>query len=202
MGASTPARVTAMAVKNYPLSALVRNGHPLLLSQAHNSCRRFRRVAGAYSCARGATRCGGMPAIVRAAMCSAALVVGRDGRAYATDQWPPSRPLWQGAQENLLIADIALRTTSWETLRPVERCRVYACGRTQIRDQRHPPGRTRGRPSERVGSRRSRARGGGASGRGPIRRLGRACPRGCRLGCRRRSAARLAGGRAQPRALA
>jgi hypothetical protein len=34
-----------------------------------------------------------------------ALVVGRDGCAYAPDQWPASRTLWQGAQENLLIAD-------------------------------------------------------------------------------------------------
>jgi hypothetical protein len=35
----------------------------------------------------------------------AAFVVGRDGCAYARDQWPASRTFWQGAQENLLIAD-------------------------------------------------------------------------------------------------
>jgi hypothetical protein len=35
----------------------------------------------------------------------ATLVVGRDGCAYAPDQWPASRTLWQGEQENLLIAD-------------------------------------------------------------------------------------------------
>ncbi len=34
-----------------------------------------------------------------------AAVVGRDGRAFAPDQWPASRTLWQGEQENLLIAD-------------------------------------------------------------------------------------------------
>jgi hypothetical protein len=35
----------------------------------------------------------------------AVLVVGRDGRAYGPDQWPTSRTLWQGEQENLVIAD-------------------------------------------------------------------------------------------------
>lgn len=34
-----------------------------------------------------------------------ALVAGRDGRAYTPDQWPASRTLWQGEQENLLISD-------------------------------------------------------------------------------------------------
>ncbi len=34
-----------------------------------------------------------------------ALVAGRDGRTYTPDQWPASRTLWQGEQENLLISD-------------------------------------------------------------------------------------------------
>jgi hypothetical protein len=34
-----------------------------------------------------------------------ARVVGRDGRAYAPDDWAASRTLWQGDQENLLVAD-------------------------------------------------------------------------------------------------
>jgi hypothetical protein len=34
-----------------------------------------------------------------------ALVVGRDGRAYARDEWSSSATLWQSEQENLLIAD-------------------------------------------------------------------------------------------------
>jgi hypothetical protein len=42
----------------------------------------------------------------------ATLVVGRDGRAYRPDQWPASRTLWQGNQENLLIAD--KRTEDYE----------------------------------------------------------------------------------------
>jgi hypothetical protein len=33
------------------------------------------------------------------------LVVGRDGRAYETSEWPASRTLWQGNQENLLVED-------------------------------------------------------------------------------------------------
>jgi hypothetical protein len=32
-------------------------------------------------------------------------VVGRDGVAYNPAEWPASRTFWQGAQENLLIAD-------------------------------------------------------------------------------------------------
>jgi hypothetical protein len=32
-------------------------------------------------------------------------IVGRDGRSYATDEWPASFTYWQGSQENLLIAD-------------------------------------------------------------------------------------------------
>jgi hypothetical protein len=34
-----------------------------------------------------------------------ALVVGRDGRAYESPQWPASRTFWQGDQENLLVED-------------------------------------------------------------------------------------------------
>jgi hypothetical protein len=34
-----------------------------------------------------------------------AVVVGRDGRAYERGEWPHSHTLWQGDQENLLIAD-------------------------------------------------------------------------------------------------
>jgi hypothetical protein len=34
-----------------------------------------------------------------------AVVVGRDGRAYEREDWPQSHTLWQGEQENLLIAD-------------------------------------------------------------------------------------------------
>lgn len=34
-----------------------------------------------------------------------ALVVGSDGRTYTPGQWPASRTLWQGEQENLLISD-------------------------------------------------------------------------------------------------
>lgn len=34
-----------------------------------------------------------------------AVVVGRDGRLYDRDDWAASRTLWQGDQENLLIAD-------------------------------------------------------------------------------------------------
>jgi hypothetical protein len=33
------------------------------------------------------------------------LVVGIDGQAYASPEWPASRTFWQGEQENLLIAD-------------------------------------------------------------------------------------------------
>lgn len=33
------------------------------------------------------------------------LVVDRDGAAYDVEQWPGSRTLWQGDQENLLVAD-------------------------------------------------------------------------------------------------
>jgi hypothetical protein len=33
------------------------------------------------------------------------LVVGRDGRSYASKEWPASRTFWQGEQENLLIGD-------------------------------------------------------------------------------------------------
>jgi hypothetical protein len=40
-----------------------------------------------------------------AAMKLATLVVARDGRAYPPDQWAASHTLWQGDQENLLIAD-------------------------------------------------------------------------------------------------
>ncbi|HWF24111.1 MAG TPA: hypothetical protein VG275_01590 [Solirubrobacteraceae bacterium] len=34
-----------------------------------------------------------------------AVVVARDGRAYQREEWPHSHTLWQGEQENLLIAD-------------------------------------------------------------------------------------------------
>ena len=34
-----------------------------------------------------------------------AVVVGRDGRSFERQEWPRSRTLWQGEQENLLIAD-------------------------------------------------------------------------------------------------
>jgi hypothetical protein len=34
-----------------------------------------------------------------------AVVVGRDGVLYDSDRWPESRTLWQGEQENLLVAD-------------------------------------------------------------------------------------------------
>jgi hypothetical protein len=34
-----------------------------------------------------------------------AVVVGRDGRSFEREEWPRSRTLWQGEQENLLIAD-------------------------------------------------------------------------------------------------
>jgi hypothetical protein len=33
------------------------------------------------------------------------VVVGRDGRSYAPEQWAQSRTFWQSSQENLLIAD-------------------------------------------------------------------------------------------------
>lgn len=34
-----------------------------------------------------------------------AVIVGRDGRSYRPEDWAASRTLWQGDQENLLIAD-------------------------------------------------------------------------------------------------
>lgn len=34
-----------------------------------------------------------------------AVVVGRDGRAHRSEQWPDSRTFWQADQENLLIGD-------------------------------------------------------------------------------------------------
>jgi hypothetical protein len=33
------------------------------------------------------------------------IVVGRDGRTFTPEEWPQSHTLWQGQQENLLIAD-------------------------------------------------------------------------------------------------
>jgi hypothetical protein len=39
-----------------------------------------------------------------------ALVVGRDGQAYETSEWPTSRTFWQANQENLLIEDNQTRS--------------------------------------------------------------------------------------------
>lgn len=41
-----------------------------------------------------------------------ALVVGRDGKAYEWEKWPDSHTLWQGKQENLLVADNVTRKYS------------------------------------------------------------------------------------------
>ena len=38
------------------------------------------------------------------------LVAGRDGRGYEPDDWPSSATLWQGDQENLLVADNQTRS--------------------------------------------------------------------------------------------
>jgi hypothetical protein len=38
------------------------------------------------------------------------LVVGRDGHAYESSQWPASRTFWQGDQENLLVEDNQTRS--------------------------------------------------------------------------------------------
>ena len=38
------------------------------------------------------------------------LVAGRDGGAYAASEWPRSHTFWQGAQENLIVADNQTRS--------------------------------------------------------------------------------------------
>jgi hypothetical protein len=38
------------------------------------------------------------------------LVAGRNGRAYESSEWPASRTLWQGNQENLLVDDNQTRS--------------------------------------------------------------------------------------------
>lgn len=48
-----------------------------------------------------------------------ALVAGRDGNAYAPEEWPASETFWQGEQSNLLVAD--------------NQTRDYACGSTRQR---------------------------------------------------------------------
>jgi hypothetical protein len=52
----------------------------------------------------------------------AALVVGRDGTAYAPHEWPRSATFRGGEQANLLVADN--RTRQWEEAGAAERARL------------------------------------------------------------------------------
>lgn len=77
-----------------------------------------------------------------------ALVVGRDGRAYGADDWSASRTLWQGDQENLMIADKQTAAYAHGTEAEREVLSRYAWGRLAdpARPRRLPleaPGRSR-----------------------------------------------------------
>jgi hypothetical protein len=66
-----------------------------------------------------------------------ALVIGRDGRAYAPAQWPASRTFWQGDQENLLIADKQTASYRRGTAAEREVLSRYAWG--ELADPASPP---------------------------------------------------------------